>query len=130
VPFSGTTEGMGAAGLGEAANDGFFGGVEEDDTSWKNFADLREDGGKTLEAAALPDVNHESRVGDLGGLGDEVSEAGYEFEWEVVDGVEAEVFESLERGGLASTGEASENDELARLSIVGSWRLLRRRGTR
>jgi hypothetical protein len=36
-----TTEGMWAAGLGEAANDGVFGGFEEDDACRQNFARMR-----------------------------------------------------------------------------------------
>jgi hypothetical protein len=109
---------MGAASLREAANDGVFGGIEEDDASGENFANFRQDRGKTLEAAALAHVDDQCSVRNLGGFCDKVGEARDEFEWEVVDGVEAEVFEGLERGGLAGTREAGKDNQLARLTII------------
>ena len=105
-------------GLGVAAEQCGFAGLEEDDGRRERFSDLLQDGGKALQHLAFADVDDQRGAIDLGGLADEIGEAGQKFERKVVDGVVAKVFKGLERRGFAGAGESGENDEFAGASRV------------
>ena len=61
---------------------------------------------------ALANIDHQGRTVDFRRLPNQVGECRDQLQRHVVDRIETQILKGLERGGLAGTGKASQDDQL------------------
>src|SRR6187402_3504 len=88
----------------------------------QDLAHLLQDGGKALYET-FANIDTDGGATDLPGAADEIGEARYEFQGEIVDGVKTKIFKGLESGELACTGDTGKKDEFPGL-LQNRWRIL------
>ncbi len=104
----GAGEGMGAAGLAEAADEGVVAGLQKQQGGAEagllsEGAQVVEDVGQIVQAASLADIDHGGEALDFAGLADRIHQAGDQVQGQVVDAVVAGILEDFDRGNLAGT---------------------------